>query len=103
MSLMLTSRGILDKIKSVGKSGPARSSVVSASAGAIGLAAGKSDGHKKKIVIGSVVVGAAANLVGLNGIGDGLMSGGATLIGYRLGAKKPQTAAAPAAPARKRR
>lgn len=93
MSLHLTSRGILGKIKSLGKSGPARSGIISSAAGGVGLAAGKSELHKKKISIGAVVVGAGANLIGMNGVGDGLMAGGATLIGYKMGAKHAQRAA----------
>lgn len=104
MSLMLTSRGILNKIKTLGKSGPARSGIISATAGGVGLAAGKSEIHKKKITYAAVGVGVAANLLGMNGIGDGLMSGGATLIGYRLGAKKARAAGAVAmAPGAKKR
>lgn len=87
MALNLTSRGILARAKKMAQSGPGRSGVVTIAAGGVGLAAGKSEANKKRIIIGSVIAGAGANLIGMNGLGDGLMAGGATLIGYKLGAK----------------
>lgn len=88
MALMLSSRGILAKVREIGsKSRPVRTGVISAAAGTVGLVSGKR-GDAKTAPIVAVGVGAAANLVGLNAIGDGLMAGGATLIGYKFGAPK---------------
>lgn len=85
----LASRGVLGKIKTLGnKGGLVRSGVVAGLAGGVGVMAGRLVGNRKKVAYGSVVAGAAANLVGMNGIGDGLMAGGATLLGHVLGASK---------------
>lgn len=102
MAFSLTRSGVLARAAQLTNKGPARSALVSASSGAIGLAAGKSEHHKKKITIGAVAVGALANVVGLHGLGDGMMAGGATLIGYKLGAKK-SGGVAPVSPAPGRR
>jgi hypothetical protein len=90
MALMLSSRGILAKARELGsKNRPVRTGVVSAAAGTVGLVSGKRRDAKTTPII-AVGIGAAANLVGLTAIGDGLMAGGATLIGYKFGAPKPQ-------------
>lgn len=106
MAFSLTRRGVLAKLKNVTAKGPGRSAMVSVASGGVGLAAGKSQVHRKKIVIGSLVVGAAANVVGMNSVGDGLMAGGATLLGYKLGAKRAAgglpMAARPGFPARRK-
>lgn len=104
MALMLSSRGILGRARELGqRSVPVRTGVVGASAAAVGLIAGRRRDAKTTPII-AVGIGAAANFAGLHAIGDGLMSGGATLIGYKWGApKRPPAVAMPAPVVRRKR
>lgn len=98
MALHLTSKGLLAKAKKLAQSeGPIRSSLVSSTAAGVGLAAGKRGKRDNTVEIAAVVAGAGLNFVGMHGIGDGAMAGGATLLGYKAGVKKsrPVLAAAP--------
>jgi hypothetical protein len=88
--LRLTSaslRGLAHKLES----GPARSIAISAAAGTVGLAAGKLEDAKKTPLI-AVAAGAGLTLLGMNTLGDGAMSGGAAIIGYRFGARMSRKA-----------
>ena len=101
MALHLTSKGLLAKAKKLAQSeGPVRSSLVSSTAAGVGLAAGKRGKHDKTVEIAAVAAGAGLNLIGMHGIGDGAMAGGATLLGYKFGVKRarPVVAALPVAP-----
>lgn len=85
-------RGLAHKLES----GPARSIAISAAAGAVGLAAGKLEDAKKTPLV-AVGVGAGLTLLGLHTLGDGAMSGGAAIVGYRMGARMGKRRAAPVA------
>jgi len=80
--LRLSSRGIFKTLES----GPARSVAISAASGAVGLTAGKLEDARKTPLV-AVAGGAALQLVGLHTLGDGAMAGGASIIGYRTGAR----------------
>jgi hypothetical protein len=86
MSLKLTASNVLHHAKHALESGPARSTAISTTAGAVGLVAGKRE-DAKKVPIAAIAVGALAKVGRFHTIGDGLMAGGATLIGYKVGAK----------------
>jgi hypothetical protein len=83
--LNLTSHGLRGLARKL-ESGPARSIAISAAAGAVGLAAGKLEDAKKTPLV-AVAAGAGLTLLGLPTLGDGAMSGGAAIIGYRFGAR----------------
>lgn len=88
--LRLTShslRGLAHKLES----GPSRTIAISAVAGAVGLAAGKLEDARKTPLV-AVGAGAVLKLVGLHTLGDGAMSGGATILGYRIGARSAKRA-----------
>jgi len=89
MALMLRSRGILAAAKRLGSSGPARSAVVTSTAATVGLVAGKRR-DSKTVPLVALGAGAALNLVGMNALGDGAMAAGATILGYKMGAKGAQ-------------
>lgn len=98
MALHLTSKGLLAKAKKLTQAeGPVRSSLVSSTAAGVGLAAGKRGRRDNKVEIAAVVAGAGLNFVGMHGLGDGAMAGGATLLGYKLGVKRAQPEIAPVA------
>jgi len=84
--LHLTSRGLLHSAKHALEHGAPRSVAISTTAGLVGLAAGKRE-DARKTPIAAAAVGVLAQLGGFHTIGDGLMGGGATIIGYRMGAK----------------
>jgi hypothetical protein len=84
--LHLTARNILHHAKNTLEHGAARSTAISVTAGTVGLVAGKRE-DAKKVPVAALVVGAAAKLGGFHTLGDGAMAGGATLIGYKIGAK----------------
>jgi hypothetical protein len=84
--LHLTARSVLHHAKNALESGPARSTAISVAAGTVGLVAGKRE-DAKKVPIAAIALGALAKVGRFHTIGDGLMSGGATLIGYRVGAR----------------
>lgn len=84
--LHLSSRNLLRRAAHVLESGPARSTAISAVSGGVGLLAGKRE-DAKKVPIAAVAAGVALNFVGLHTLGDGAMAGGATILGYRVGAK----------------
>ena len=89
MALHLTSKGLLARAKNLAQSeGPVRSSLVSSTAAGVGLAAGKRGKHDHTVEIAAVVAGAGLNVIGMHGIGDGAMAGGATLLGYKFGVKQ---------------
>src|SRR3972149_62488 len=69
MALMLRSRGILAAAKRLG-SCKRRDS--------------------KTVPLVALGAGAALNLVGMNALGDGAMAAGATILGYKMGAKGAQ-------------
>lgn len=83
--LNLTSHGLRSLARKL-EGGPARSVAISAAAGAVGLAAGKLEDARKTPLV-AIGAGAAMMLVGLNTLGDGAMSGGAAILGYRMGAR----------------
>lgn len=96
MALHLTSRGLMAKAKKLAQSeGPVRSSLVSSTAAGVGLAAGKRGKRDNKVEFAAVVAGAGLNFVGMHGIGDGAMAGGATLLGYKMGVKRSQPVLTP--------
>jgi hypothetical protein len=99
MAFNLTSHGLLQKAARALESGPARSSAISATSGAVGLIAGKREDARKVPII-AVVAGAGLNVMGLHTIGDGAMAGGATILGYRMGAKMARKAAGELPPVR---
>lgn len=102
MALHLTSKGLMAKAKKLAQSeGPVRSSLVSSTAAGVGLAAGKRGKRDNKVEIAAVVAGAGLNFVGMHGIGDGAMAGGATLLGYKMGVKRSRPVIAPALPVKK--
>jgi len=84
--LHLTARNVLHHAKNTLEHGAARSTAISVTAGSVGLVAGKRE-DAKKVPIAAIAVGALAKLGHFHTIGDGLMAGGATLIGYKVGAK----------------
>lgn len=86
MSLSLTSRGLLHKAKHALESGPARSTAISVVSGGVGLVAGKRE-DAKKVPIAAIAVGLLAKVGRFHTIGDGLMAGGGTILGYKFGAK----------------
>lgn len=91
MALFLTSKGVLERAHRAAETNPAvRSSVVLSTAGAAGLVMGKTNqlDTNTPLVVAGVGVGVSA-LLGLTAIGDGLAGAGATLVGYKYGAKKP--------------
>ena len=92
MPLHLSSKNLLRRAKNALESGVGRTTAITAVSGGVGLLAGKRE-DAKKVPIAAVVAGAGLNLVGLHTLGDGAMSGGATLIGYRMGAKWARKAA----------
>lgn len=98
--LHLSASNILHKAKHALESGPARTTAIITTAGGVGLLAGKRE-DARKVPIGAVVAGAVLKLGGFHTLGDGAMSGGATMIGYRMGARMARKAAAssPALPA----
>ena len=89
--LHLTASNVLHHAKHALETGAARSTAISVTAGTVGLVAGKRE-DAKIVPIAALVVGAAAKLGGFHTIGDGAMAGGATLIGYRVGAKMARKA-----------
>lgn len=84
--LHLTARNILRHAKHTLESGTARSVAISTTAGTVGLVAGKRE-DAKKVPIAAIALGLVAKAGHFHTIGDGLMSGGATLLGYRTGAR----------------
>ena len=84
--LHLTARKLLHQAKHALETGTARSVAISTTAGAVGLAAGKRE-DARKVPIAAIALGALAKVGHFHTIGDGLMSGGATLIGYKVGAR----------------
>ena len=92
MSLHLNSKNLLRRAKDALESGVGRTTAITAVSGGVGLLAGKRE-DAKKVPIAAVIAGAGLNVVGLHTLGDGAMSGGATLIGYRMGAKWARKAA----------
>jgi Na+-driven multidrug efflux pump len=88
---MLRSKNILNSIKNLGHSGAFRSGVVVSTSGVVGLIAGKR-GDARTVPLVALGTGAALNLVGANALGDGAMAGGATILGYRMGAKSARQA-----------
>jgi hypothetical protein len=98
MALLLSSRNLLRKAAHVLESGPARSTAISAVAGGVGLLAGKRE-DAKKVPIAALGVGVALNVFGLHTLGDGSMAGGATILGYRMGAKMARKESASMLPA----
>ena len=107
MALILTSRGILDSIRQLGRSKPARTTVVQATAFGVGLTAGKL-GDSKKVPLIALGAGAGLHLVGATAIGDGALGAGSTMLGYRFGARaeekaQMETRSLPAPVASKRR
>ena len=98
--LHLTARNILHKAKHAIESGPARTTAIITTAGGVGLIAGKRE-DARKVPIAALVGGAGLKFLGFHTLGDGAMSGGATMLGYRMGARMARKAAtsAPASPA----
>ena len=86
MALNLRSSHLLNKIKRIGSSGVARSTVVTTSAASVGLLAGKRR-DSKHVPLMALGGGAALCLVGADSLGNGAMAGGATILGYKFGAK----------------
>ena len=84
--LHLTARKLLHQAKHALETGTARSVAISTTAGGVGLAAGKRE-DAKKVPIAAIALGLLAKAGRFHTIGDGLMSGGATLLGYRFGAR----------------
>jgi hypothetical protein len=84
--LHLTARSVLHHVKNTLETGAARSAAIGTTAGTVGLVAGKRE-DAKKVPIAAIAVGVLAKVGHFHTIGDGLMSGGATLIGYRVGAR----------------
>lgn len=93
MALLLTSRGLLRRAKNALEHGPARSGAIMAASAGVGVVAGKK-GDMHTIPWYAAGTGVALNLVGLHTLGDGAMSGGLTLLGYKTGAKMANKAAA---------
>jgi hypothetical protein len=76
--------------------GPARSIALSTVAGGVGLAAGKLEDARKTPLV-AIAAGAGLQLLGLRTLGDGAFAGGATILGYRLGARMSRRSAPPVA------
>ena len=91
--LRLSSHGIFRALEN----GAPRSAAIAATAGTVGLVAGKLEDCRKTPLV-ALAAGAGLQLVGLHTLGDGAMSGAATLVGYRMGARHARRAlAAPVA------
>ena len=93
MALLLTSHGVLARAHHLAERSPAvRTGVLTATAGAAGLAMGKTrtGGKKVPIIIGAAGVG--LSLLGFTAIGDGAAASGATLLGYRFGIRSKRKA-----------
>jgi hypothetical protein len=86
MALHLTSRSILAHAKHALEEGPARTTAISVTSSLVGLTAGKRE-DAKKVPIAALAVGVLAKVGHFHTIGDGLMSGGATILGYKIGAR----------------
>jgi hypothetical protein len=83
----LTSRGLLARAHHMIETNvAARSGAVTATAAAVGLAAGRSKEFRKLGPSGLMAGGAALTYFGLTGMGDGLLAAGAVVFGYRRGA-----------------
>lgn len=83
MALMITANRMLDRVRRLGRSGTARSAVVSGSAGAVGLIAGKRGGLP---LIPTAAAGAAAFVLGMDPIAQGVLGAAACMEGYKRGA-----------------
>ena len=85
--LHLTASNVLHHAKhALERDGAARSTAIATTAGVVGLVAGKRE-DARITPVAALVVGAAAQFGGFHTIGDGFMSGGATLLGYKVGAR----------------
>lgn len=85
--LLLTSQSLLRRAHHMIETNRAfRTGAITATAAAVGLAAGRSRTVRKIPAVGLAAGGFALSFLGLTGIGDGLASSGATILGYRYGA-----------------
>ena len=82
-------KNLLHKAKHSLESGPARSVAISTVAGGVGLVAGKREDARKVPAI-AMGAGVLAKFFGFHTLGDGALSGGATIFGYKMGAKVVQ-------------
>ena len=98
MALMLTRAGLLGRIhRATESSKTVRTGLVTATASAAGLAMGRL-GASRKAPLAAAGGGLILSLMGMSALGDGLAASGATLIGYRTGAKMGQKKLLPVAP-----
>lgn len=87
MPLLLTRAGLLQDIhQKIEKNQVVRTIALTTASSAVGLVAGKTR-SSKKCALAALGAGGALTFLGLTGIGDGAMAGGATLFGYRTGVK----------------
>lgn len=91
-------KNLLHKAKNALEHGAPRSTAISAVAGGVGLAAGKRE-DARKVPVAAMIGGAALKLFGFHTLGDGALAGGATILGYRTGARMARKQAAPQLPA----
>ena len=89
MALHLTSKGVLGKIgRATEQSKSIRSGVLCSSAGAAGLAMGKTEQLGTNVPAITTAAGVGISMLGLSAFGDGVAASGATLLGYQLGSRK---------------
>lgn len=97
MPLLLTSHGVLGRIHRAAETRKLpRSTLLLATAAAAGLGMGKTHSHQRA-PIALAAGGAVLSFMGMSAVGDGALGAGATLIGYKIGAKRA-AAAAPRSP-----
>jgi hypothetical protein len=85
--LLLTSGGLARRVHHlIETSTPIRTAAITATATAVGLAAGRSKTVRKVPAAAMVAGGAFLSFLGMSGIGDGVVASGATILGYRYGA-----------------
>lgn len=107
MALLLTRTGLLRRIHhTIETSKTMRTAAISATATAVGLAAGRSRKVRKAPPLALAGAGVALSFMGITGMGDGLAAAGATVLGYRYGStgrftkpKPAPVAVVPGAPA----
>lgn len=86
--LSLTRHGLLGRLHhQIETDGAARSMAINVTAAAIGLAAGRSTTVQKTPPLAVIGGGLALSFLGMSGVGDGMASAGATVLGYRLGSR----------------
>jgi len=97
MPLLLTSRGVLGRLHQAAETRKLpRSTLLLATAAAAGLGMGKTNSHKRA-PIALAGSGVLLSFLGFSAVGDGALGAGATLIGYKMGAKS-RAAASPRSP-----